>query len=72
MGHIGKLIEAMNHKLLSIKIIEASKSIRRKVIVWISQFARGIGKILENAKTGIREWKDIESRPKYKQLELKL
>lgn len=72
MGHIGKLIEEMDKKLLSIKILEASKSIRRKVIVWISQFARGIGKMLENAKTGIREWKNIEVRSKYKQLELKL
>ena len=49
MGHIGKLIEEMDYKLLSIKIIEASKSLKRKVVVWISQFAKGIGNILENA-----------------------
>ena len=62
----------MDYKLLSIKIIEVSKSLKRKVVVWISQFAKGIGNILENAKTGIRGWKNMESRPRFKQLELKL
>ena len=46
LGHINKLAEEINRKLLSIKIIEASKSIRNKVIIWMSQFARGIKKIL--------------------------
>ena len=72
LNHINKLAEEINTKLLSIKIIEASKSIRNKVIVWMSQFARGIKKILSYAHTGIKEWQQIEIRDKYKQLELKL
>jgi hypothetical protein len=72
IGHINKLVEEMNKKLLSIKIIEASKSIRKKVIIWLSQFSRGIKNILSYAHTGIREWENIETREKYKQLALKL
>ena len=66
LGHINKLAEEINRKLLSIKIIEASKSIRNKVIIWMSQFARGIKKILSYAHTGIKEWQKIEIRDKYK------
>lgn len=72
LGHINKLAEEINRKLLSIKIIEASKSIRNKVIIWTSQFARGIKKILSYAHTGIKEWQKIEIRDKYKQLALKI
>lgn len=72
LGHINKLSEEMNHKLLSIKIIEASKSLRNKIIVWLSQFARGIKEILSYAHTGIKDWMYIEKREKYKQLELRL
>ena len=72
LGHINKLAEEINRKLLSIKIIEASKSIRNKVIIWMSQFARGIKKILSYAHTGIKEWQKIEIRDKYKQLVLKI
>ena len=60
LGFIGKQIEEMNKKLLSIKIIERSKSLRKKVVVWISQFARGIGEILSFAHNGIKEYKKIE------------
>ena len=72
LGHINKLASEINRKLLSIKIIEASKSLRGKVIIWLSQLARGIKKILSYAHTGIKEWESIEKRDKYKQLELKL
>ena len=72
LGHINKLAEEINRKLLSIKIIEASKSIRNKVIIWMSQFARGIKKILSYSHTGIKEWQKIEIRDKYKQLALKI
>ena len=71
LGHIGILAENIDRKLLTIKIIEASKSLRSKVIVWISQIARGIGKILEQARQGIKEWQHITDN-KYKQLTLKL
>ena len=72
MGQIAMLIEEMDKKLLSIKIIERSKSLKRKVIVWISQMARGISEILKYAHTGIKEYQKIEKREKYKQLKLKL
>ena len=61
LGYIAMLVDKMYKKLLVIKIIEASKSLIRKVIVWLSQISRGI-----------KEWQDIEQRLKYKQLQLKL
>ena len=72
MGHMSKLIEEMDNKLLSIKIIERSKSLRNKITVWLNQFARGIGEILSFAHIGIKDWQSIEKREKYKQLSLNL
>ena len=72
MGYLGIKVEKINKNLLTIKIIYASESLREKVSVWTGQIARGIGKILELAHTGIKEWQHIEERNKYKQLELKL
>lgn len=72
MGHMSKLIEEMDNKLLSIKIIERSKSLRNKITIWLNQFARGIGEILSFAHTGIKDWQSIEKREKYKQLSLNL
>ena len=46
LGYIGILSEKMDSKLMTIKIIESSKSLRRKIIVWLSQMARGIKEIL--------------------------
>ena len=72
LGLVNKLAENQNRKLLSIKIIYESKSLKNKVVVWISQFSKGIKNILSYAREGIKEWKQIEKREKYKQLELKL
>ena len=72
LGYIAMLIDKIDRKLLVIKIIEASKSLRNKVIVWLSQIARGIKEILKYCHTGIKEWQEIEIREKYKQLEFKL
>jgi len=72
MGHLSMLAEAMDNKLLIIKIIEASKSLRNKVCLWFSQLARGIYEILKKAHTGIKEYQKIEQRLEYKQLQLKL
>ena len=72
MGHLGMLIEDMDKKLLTMKIIERSKSIRNKVIVWFNQISRGISEILKYAHTGIKGWIKIENRSRYKQLQLKL
>ena len=56
IGHIISLIEDMNNKLLSIKIIEESKSLRQTVGVWITQFAKGINTMLMRAVVGIKEY----------------
>jgi len=72
MGHIGKLLESMDKKLLTIKIIERSRSLRNKVIVWISQIAKGIKEMLSYARSEIKEWQKIEEQEKYKQLQLKI
>ena len=72
MGHLGMLIEDMNKKLLTTKIILRSKSIRNKVLIWFNQIARGIKEMLLYSHTGVKEWQNIETRNKYKQLELKL
>ena len=70
MGHIGKLIESIDRKLLVIKIIERSKSLRNKVVVWMSQMAKGMKEILACAHNGIKDWQKIEVRDKYRQLQL--
>ena len=72
LGHIAILAEKMDRNLLTIKIIYASKSLRNKTIVWLSQISRGIKNILAYAHEGIKKWQKIEQLEKYKQLELKL
>ncbi len=72
LGYVSMLSDQIDRKLLVMKVIEASKSLRNKVIVWISQMARGIKEILKYCHTGIKEWQEVEKREKYKQLELKL
>ena len=60
MLHLGILAEKVNKNLLVIKIIEASESLKNKALVWYGQISTGISKILEHAKTGIKEWQKIE------------
>ena len=72
MGHLSMLIEDMDKKLLTIKIINRSKSLKNKVLVWFYQVARGIREILSYAKKGIKELEKIEKREKYKQITFRL
>lgn len=72
LGHIAILADNIDKKLLTIKIIEASKSLKNKSIVWLSQIARGIKEILKYAHTGVKEWQGIEVRQKYRQLQLSI
>ena len=72
LGYISMLSEKMDRKLLTMKIIEASKSLRNKVIVWLSQMARGIKEILSYCHTGVKEWQKIGRKEKIKQLQLVL
>lgn len=50
------LIEEMDNELLSIKIIEESKSLRQVVGVWITQYAVGIHKMLRRAQKGVKNF----------------
>ena len=71
LGHIAILADKIDSKLLIIKIIYASKSLRSKTIVWLSQIARRMKEILKYAHEGIKRWQDIEVRDP-RQLSLKL
>ena len=71
LGHIAIIAEKINKNLLCIKILYASKSLKKKAIVWLSQIARGIKNILKYAHTGIREWQNIE-KSEFIQLALRL
>lgn len=55
LGHIAMISDKINKNLLGIKILYASKSLKKKAIVWLSQIARGIKGILRYAHTGIRD-----------------
>ena len=72
LGHIAILGDQINKNLLTIKIIYASKSLKQKSIVWLSQIAKGIRNILKYAHNGIKEYQKIEKRERYRQLELRL
>ena len=72
LGYIGILSDKIDKKLLVIKIIEASKSLRNKIIVWLSQMARGIKEILKYCHTGIKEWQKVKHQEKIRQLQLVL
>ncbi len=60
LGHIAILSDKINKNLLTIKIIYASKSLKDRAIVWLSQIARGIKNILSYAHDGVKEWQNIE------------
>ena len=71
LGHIAMISDKINKNLLGLKILYASKSLKKKAIVWLSQIARGIKGILRYAHTGIRDWQKIEKSENI-QLELRL
>lgn len=71
LGHIAMISDKINKNLLGIKILYASKSLKKKAIVWLSQIARGIKGILRYAHIGIRDWQKIEKSENI-QLELRL
>lgn len=72
LGYMAMLSDKIDKKLLVIKIIEASKSLRGKINVWLSQMARGIKEILKYCHTWIKEWQKIKHQEKIKQLQLVL
>ena len=72
LGHIAILADKINKNLLTIKIIDASKSLKEKAIVWLGQIAKGIKNILAYAHEGIKGWEDITVKVHEKQLQLRL
>ena len=72
LGYMAMLSDKIDKKLFVIKIIERSKSLRKKIIVWLSQMAKGIKEILSYCRTGIKEWQEINHQEKIKQLQLVL
>ena len=72
LGHMAILANDIYERLLTIKIVYASKSLKQSPIIWLSQIATGVKNILVYAHKGIKEWMGIEVREKYKQLELNL
>ena len=72
LDHIAILADKVDKKLLTIKILYASKSLKEKAIVWLSQLARGIKAILAYAHNGIKEWQEIVEKEGYEQLSLRL
>ena len=72
LGHIAMMAEKIDKNLLTIKVIYASKSLKDKPIVWLSQIARGIKNILAYAHEGIKRWQNIETQDNEIHLCLKL
>lgn len=72
MLHLGILSDKIDNKLLVIKILEESKSLKNEVIVWLGQISKGIFNILKNARAGIKAFQEVEKREKYNQLSLRI
>lgn len=62
LGHISILVDNIDKKLLTIKIIYASRSLKTSLIVWLSQIARRIKVVLKLAHIGIKECQQVEIR----------
>lgn len=60
LGYISMLAEQIDNRLLTLKIIYASKSLKQKAIVWLSQIARGIKNILAYALKVLRNGKRLK------------
>ena len=70
LGHIAILADRIDKKILTIKIIYASQSLKDRSIVWLSQIAKGIKNMLAYAHGGLKKWQNIEQRDRYRQLKL--
>lgn len=57
LGFLAKLADGLDYRLLSLKIMERSKSLREELVVYIGMMARGIQEILSYAHTGIQKYK---------------
>lgn len=57
VAHINILADKIDNKLLVIKIIECSKSLRGKVYYWAYQIAKGVAEIFSYDKSGVHNFK---------------
>ena len=72
LGHISALADKVNKKLLVIKIVERSKSLRMDNSLWFYKIKSEIHEILKFSQKGIKEQMRIRSKGKYKQLQLSI
>ena len=70
VGHVALLANKVDECLLSIKIIERSRSIRTDVCVWIYQITRGMKEALAYAQNGIQHFKKTQRRKPSRQIEI--
>ena len=68
MTNLTILIEKIEENFLSNLILEHSKSLKEKALVYFGMMSKGLYEILKNAKEGIRIWQKIETREKMRQL----
>ncbi len=62
LGLLAKLVDTINTRLLSIKIVERSQSLKENLVVLLGMMARGIKDILSYAHTGIQKYKSQSYR----------
>lgn len=70
MLYTNEYIEKLETNFLSNIILERSLQIKERCIVYFGQMREGIYEILKFAKNGIKNFQNIKSKEKYKQLEL--
>ena len=71
IGLIAILSERIGKREFVNIIIKESKSLKDTVFLWFYQLARGIYKILSNARNGIKDWQKIR-KTKIQELQLTL
>ncbi len=64
LGLLAKLADTINTRLLSIKIVERSQSLKENLVVLLGMMARGIKDILSYAHTGVQKYKGQSYRNK--------
>ena len=72
MFYMTTVIEKIDKNFLSNIILERACLLKEDLLVYLSAISTGIVEILKYARTGIKEWQNIEHREKYKQLSLRI
>lgn len=72
IGYIGILAENINKKLLVIKLVERSKSLKNRAYMWFYQVSNGIVNVLKYAHHGVQEFHERKVKERNKQLQFNL